>query len=352
MRLNNVQVLRAIAAIMVVHAHAAGVSGLHLSWFGGANGVDLFFVISGFIIAYVAHADAQQFMTRRLIRIVPIYWASTLAVYALVIAIPRVFHTTSSDPALLIRSLFFLPASAGVHTEDGIAHPTLAGGWTLNYEMYFYVVFWLALLASRRWASLGAVVTLACAIAVLQLSGATSRSPVAFFYGNPIVLEFMYGIVAYHLVARITKRREGETPSTSEAIVLLGCVVTGFVCLAFNREIFGLGPRWLLSGVPAFVVVVSAVLLEQVHGKRVTHRVPILVGDASYVLYLLHAYVVFGVIRLVIGHRTFGEVSGQALSLVLVAISLAVAVVVYVYFEQPMLKRLKKMFVRARARPA
>ena len=74
----NIQVLRAVASLLVVHAHAAA-GGLGLSWVGGANGVDLFFVISGFIIAYVASIDSDQFMARRLVRIVPIYWVSTLA---------------------------------------------------------------------------------------------------------------------------------------------------------------------------------------------------------------------------------------------------------------------------------
>ena len=99
----NVQVLRAIAALLVVHAHASGPSGLGLKWFGGTSGVDLFFVISGFIIAYVTSQDASQFMKRRLLRIVPIYWASTLALYTVAIVLPHLIRTTSSDPGLLLQ---------------------------------------------------------------------------------------------------------------------------------------------------------------------------------------------------------------------------------------------------------
>src|SRR5262245_4291829 len=101
----NIQALRMIASLIVVHAHVAAASGLDLAWHGGATGVDLFFVISGFIIAYVTSIEPGQFMTRRLIRIVPIYWSTTIALYLLVLALPRLFNTTSSDPMLFVRSL-------------------------------------------------------------------------------------------------------------------------------------------------------------------------------------------------------------------------------------------------------
>jgi peptidoglycan/LPS O-acetylase OafA/YrhL len=347
----NVQVLRAVAAILVIHAHAAGVAGLGLAWAGGANGVDLFFVISGFIIAYVAHVDADQFMTRRLIRIVPIYWASTLAIFLLVLAMPQVFRTTSSDVGLLVRSLLFLPDSSGVHTSDGLPHPTLAGGWTLNYEMYFYVIFWLGLTISRKWAGAIAIAILGAVIAVVNLTD-LDASPVAHFYGYPIVLEFVFGIAAFHVVRYVEHHPVRERWPDLQKYVLSAALAAGLACLAFNEEIFGPGPRWFLSGVPSFVVVVCAVLLERIHDLKITNKIAVLVGDASYVLYLLHAYIVFGMLRLVIGKRTFSEPVGQLVVLGLIVISAAAAVIVYRYFEQPILRRLKKIFVRSRRRPA
>jgi exopolysaccharide production protein ExoZ len=344
----NIQVLRAIAALIVVHGHAAGPAGLDLAWTGGANGVDLFFVISGFIIAYVAAIDPSQFMTRRLIRIVPIYWTSTLVLYLLVIAMPRVFHTTSSDPVLLIRSLAFLPTASSVHTRDGIPHPTLSGGWTLNYEMYFYAVFAIAIAWSRPRATQLAVAMLLAVLAAIQLTP-LRESPVAHFYGDPIILEFVYGIAAFHLVRRIEAYRRAVAAPRGEPLALVAGVVLSLIALAFNRELFGMPPRWLASGIPAFVAVVCAVVLERVHRGAITNRWAILAGDASYVMYLIHAYVVFGVLRFVLGNRPMSELPGQLTTLFLMAVSLAAAIAIYRWYEQPILRALKRRFI---ARPS
>jgi exopolysaccharide production protein ExoZ len=343
----NIQVLRAIAALLVIHGHASGLSGLGLAWTGGANGVDLFFVISGFIIAYVASLDASQFMTRRLIRIVPIYWTSTIALYLLVVTMPRLFHTTSSDPVLLIRSLAFLPTGSSVHTRDGIPHPTLSGGWTLNYEMYFYAVFAVALAWSRPRATELAVVLLLAVAAAIQLTP-LRESPVAYFYGDPVVLEFAYGVAAFHLVRRIEAHRRTVAAPRGEQAALVAGVVLGLAVLACNEELFGRAPRWLTSGIPAFVVVVCAILLERVHRVAITNRWVIAAGDASYVMYLIHAYVVFGAIRFGLGNRRLSELPGQLVTVGLMAVSLVAAVAIYRYYEQPVLRALKRRFIAPR----
>jgi exopolysaccharide production protein ExoZ len=339
----NIQVLRVFASLFVVHGHAAGMRGLDIEWTGGANGVDLFFVISGFIIAYVASLDASQFMARRLIRIVPIYWSSTIALYLLVVMVPRMFHTTSSDPELLVRSLAFLPTASSVH-QDGIPHPTLSGGWTLNYEMYFYAIFAIALAWSRRWATIIAVAILLAVLAAIQLTPLRDE-PVAYFYGHPIVLEFAYGIAAFHVVRYAESSGRARADMRGQKVLLIAGVVLGCAALAFAGEIFGASPRWLGSGIPAFVVVVCAVLLERVHGLKITHRWVILAGDASYVLYLIHAYVVYGVLRLVLGNPRMSELEGQLATLGLMLVSTLAAIVIYRFYEQPILRYLKRRFI-------
>ena len=348
--LYNVQVLRAVAALLVVHAHAAGVTGLGLSWEGGATGVDLFFVISGFIIAYVGSIDTDQFMMRRLIRIVPIYWSSTIAIFLLVLLMPQMFRTTSADGELLVRSLLFVPGGE-VHSSDGLPHPTIAGGWTLNFEMYFYALFALALMWSRDKATWIAIGLLLAVMAAVYVTGIGETSPVAYFYGYPIVLEFIYGIFAFHIV-RIAERRgwKGISPRLQQAVLIL-FVIAGLTCLAFTEELFGTySPRWFLCGIPAFAVVVSAVLLERLHGLRITNRYAVMVGDASYVLYLIHGYAVFGILRLVVPKRVYGELEGQIIVIGLIGMSTLIAIAVYRLYEQPILRFLKARLLKPSAR--
>ncbi len=349
--LYNVQILRAVAALLVVHAHAAGVAGLDLVWDGGAHGVDLFFVISGFIIAYVASLETNQFMMRRLVRIVPIYWSSTLALFALVVVLPHLFRSASSDPVLLVKSLLFLPDGSHVQTSDGIPHPTLAGGWTLNYEMYFYVTFAIALAWSRRWATAISAALITAVVIIVNASSLDDR-PEAHFYGYPIVFEFVFGMFAFHILRHAEDAAKTSPPAAYQKWVLLAAVVAGFVLIACSELIFGEAPRWLVAGIPSFVIVVAAVLLERIHGFRITNRFAVMVGDASYVLYLIQAYVLYGVLRLVIGKRHFSELAGQLLTLPLMALTVVFAIAVYKLYEQPILRVLKRKLIRRAAAPA
>ncbi|HEY0254337.1 MAG TPA: acyltransferase family protein, partial [Kofleriaceae bacterium] len=95
--LYNLHVLRVIAALGVVYYHITSSAGLDLRANLGSRGVDVFFVISGFIIAFIGSKKPDQFLLRRAIRVVPFYWAATLFVFAIVLAKPNLFNTTHPD---------------------------------------------------------------------------------------------------------------------------------------------------------------------------------------------------------------------------------------------------------------
>ena len=154
----GIQILRFVAAMLVVVMHTSQAISIHIPvrgagqyWSLGAVGVDIFFVISGFVMAMsvgTSLVDVQSrkraafiFMKRRLLRIVPLYWFYTLLKVALILALPGLATRSSVDSAHLAASLFFTPAMS----PWGLIEPTLPVGWTLNFEMLFYAVFALAI---------------------------------------------------------------------------------------------------------------------------------------------------------------------------------------------------------------
>ena len=125
----NLHLLRAIAALAVVYFHSTSEAGLNLPVSIGSHGVDVFFVISGFIIAYIGTRSPDRFLIRRFISIVPFYWAATLAVFGAAALAPHMLHSTRADYVQLLCSLFFIPRE----TPYAGVVPTLVLGWTLNY---------------------------------------------------------------------------------------------------------------------------------------------------------------------------------------------------------------------------
>jgi exopolysaccharide production protein ExoZ len=176
----SVQVLRAVAALLVLASHVGHDLTRRLGFEGypplqfGAGGVDVFFVISGFIMVWSSRGlfgqpgAAGTFMARRLVRIVPLDWATTLLFLAGILIHPPMAHR-GVDPPHLVASLLFLPWP----DQDGEHSPFYGIGWTLNYEMFFYVAFALLLpLAARPRA---AVLALSLAFAALAVAGLLLR---------------------------------------------------------------------------------------------------------------------------------------------------------------------------------
>src|SRR6185503_17994995 len=185
-QLDTVQALRAVAALCVIGMHIPAIE-------RGAFGVDLFFVISSLIVCHVAAPDPGRFMLKRIFRVVPLYWLCTLALFAIAIVVPQLLGATRGDASELLKSLLFVPFVK----SNGNIHPLLYLGWTLNYEMLFYGVFALALVLAPRRAHAAAVAALLTLFAlghVVHFDSVPLR-----FWTAPIVIEFVFGIAAYHV---------------------------------------------------------------------------------------------------------------------------------------------------------
>jgi exopolysaccharide production protein ExoZ len=312
-KIKNIQALRAYAAGFVVFYHT------DYSLFGlrpfGAFGVDVFFVISGFIMAYLCATKPEHFFRRRLIRILPLYWTATIAVFAACVAFPEMMRTTRPDGAELVKSLLFIPFLK----SPGHIQPTLFLGWTLNYEMFFY-----ATVAAGLWWSRTRAVIISSALVVATMVVClpfVDRSVVAEFYGNPIVLEFLAGMALYRIWKRV--------PVAPRAVLWgIASAATGAM-IALDATA---GPTLRRAGLmPASFALVFAVVMLSRSGADTRSRLAVLCGDASYVLYLLHPYAVRPATRLLARYGAYN----LATVMVVVAATVAIAVVVHVYCERP-----------------
>lgn len=281
----SIQYLRGLAAMLVLASHALlyPLTGPHLGYSRlGWLGVILFFVISGFIMVVVTgegRFSPLDFLRRRFIRIVPMYWGATLLAAALALVAPHLFKTTVYDTGQLVLSLLFVPFYNPV---SGGIHPLYKLGWTLNYEVFFYVCF--ALLAF-----LGAgarVVWLTIAFTTLAVIGAVFAPQPAIpqFYTSFMPLAFCAG--AWLGLATL-RGRIGALPQKgiyAALIIGLAALVEGF---AFDRGIVEDGFAFV-----GFVIFASALVLLAVRFEPVLPRIAPLerIGDASYSIYLVHIY--------------------------------------------------------------
>jgi exopolysaccharide production protein ExoZ len=285
----SIQYLRAAAAIMVTLSHIGGHAGLNVQT--GAAGVDVFFVISGFIIWTVTAQRVQspgRFMVDRLSRVAPPYILLTAAIYLAAIAMPAVFPNMRVSLAHALLSAAFIP-----HTDPyGSAFPLIIPGWTLNYEIFFYLVFAVALAVRRRLRLLAASAILGSFVVagfVLQAGGAAFG-----VLTNPLLLEFAAGLWlgwARHRCA-LPCARWGWA-----------ALATGAASLAAWQVLEGAPPeawRALVWGVPAGLITLGAVTIE-FRGHVRLFRPALLLGDASFSLYLVNVFAVAAVWRVMGG---------------------------------------------------
>ena len=312
----NLQILRALAAYLVVINHAG--SG-PLAQFGHF-GVDLFFVISGFVMVFTTSAKRVtpgDFALNRVIRIVPLYWLLTIAVFAVALVVPAVVQGTRTDPVELVKSLLFIPFLK----SSGIVQPVLFLGWTLNLEMMFYAIFALALFIRPVAVRVGAAVTALGAMVAAGYALAPAN-PVARFVLDPILLEFAYGMVLGLLYHRGLFARFSSVAAVALMVVgTLAFLATGLVEYDVSRA--------YLPGVPAAFVVAGALAMEA-RGLRYAGAWTMMLGAASYSLYLSHPFVVFGIAAVA---RRLGMVGDGWFWPVFVAQIVAVTIVSIALFQ-------------------
>lgn len=276
----NIQILRAFAALAVVHFHTIGtarsygfeanlLSGLE-GW--GGSGVDIFFVISGFIMVYVQRLKSRTpagFLADRVIRIVPAYWILTLAFFCMSVALPGASRTHVPTVEWTAYSLFFL-------SQAGLGQmPVLFVGWSLEYEMLFYLILGASLFARNLIVSI--VLT---SVAVIVFS--------FVFAQGALLLEFVFGM-ALGVLHQFDRRR----PAFGLAALIVGAL------LLLSPIVYPIDMgRTLHAGLPGALVLYGCLNVRQIRGALGK-----LLGDASYSIYLIQVFTIPVFYKLLSGAR-------------------------------------------------
>jgi exopolysaccharide production protein ExoZ len=332
----SIQYLRGFAACGVLLFHAAERAG----WsFGvGAAGVDVFFVISGFIMWVVTcrrSPSPTEFLVRRIQRIVPLYWGLTLLVAAVAVLVPSAFPAMNPSPGHVILSLLFVP-----HRDaGGYIAPLIVPGWTLDYEMFFYLLFAAGLLApakARPWAMTLALVGLAA----IRWLGDTHNA-VWSTLTNPLLLEFGAGL----WLGKAWSERRLPGRAFGWTLLVAGLLAFAAVTVA---QIDVEPVRVLVWGLPALALVAGAVSLEQ--AGPLPHWWPLrALGDASYSVYLIHGLAVSAAARLL---QIVGLEAPIPLFFASILAGLAAGLAAYQLVEKPMMKLFRTGMPAKRPGPA
>lgn len=293
----SLQSLRGIAVLLVVVLHIyafeakAGVGPSFLPHFSlfGSSGVDLFFVISGFVMVFTtvnvrrSLGSFLRFLYKRVTRIYPLYWLITAVLLLGYFVFPHYIQREGLSDISFVKAVLLLPQ---------VELPYLIVGWTLIHELYFYAVFSLFILFPRQ-----CLVHLLLAwlflIIFLNQQSASETSPTLLLISNPLTLEFILGCFAGLLV--VDNQRRFAKMTTALGVFLL---VGGWLYYHHfvHSELLG-WTRALLLGVPYSMIVYGATAWEA-RGSLRNSSLLVTLGDASYSIYLLHFLVISVVSKL------------------------------------------------------
>lgn len=335
--LSGIQLLRGVAALAVVIHHTLEISNGAAGRFSpdwittsGASGVDLFFVISGFIMLYVSFAQpvalsTGDFLLKRIKRIYPFYWICCLLMLLMHFAgFMKHNPLTKYD---ILASFLLLPS----------AQKLINVSWTLVYEIYFYLIFAVSLRFGSR--GLSVIIPTSVIIGGYLLLPFLSGSMAASFFGNPVPIEFCMGLCLAWLFLRFM-----DTGKCWPRGFLIGFLAFGLLALApvfiSHPNTNGLPYRVVAWGVPAVFVVAASLTLGQ--PRNVFARFMVLLGDASYALYLTHEFFMVGY-GWFIKTTALGKINQLYVVPIIVIAAVIFGIMAHILIERPLISKTRKL---------
>ncbi len=343
-RLNLLQVYRGIAAILVVLFHLNDMSIQRLKqvtffnlFHGGWSGVDYFFVLSGFIMVYV-HRSAigkpdqlKSFLVKRSVRIYPIYWIITLIVLAFFVVIPGFANNKDLGIQQILTSLLLIPQNDP---------PILDVGWTLIYEMFFYLLFSIAIWFKPKYSvpilSSWLFVTMLHYLKVINFGGKAFLLNIVF--GN-MNLEFFLGCLAGYIVIKFGPK------ISKNRWILFGVANLGYVALLMITSANELEiDRMSTFGVLAALLIIGSASIDLNDSPKVP-KILTYLGDASYSIFLVHSPIVSAATKVVQKANLGKYYDGFFAPALIVLISVVAGCLFYSLIEKPLTVYLRKNVV-------
>ncbi|MFU0853481.1 acyltransferase family protein [Kluyvera cryocrescens] len=282
--IKSIQMLRGFAAWMVVIHHIQQIlldENIGIVFFKKlfdkfAFGVDIFFIISGFIIYFSAskhYENKIMFLMNRMTRVIPLYWFYTLVAVVICAFIPGAFFYNELTAKPIIRSLLFIPFK---NEMLGLYIPFLSVGWTLNYEIIFYICAFIAMCMPFK----NFIVKTFSLLAVIYILSYIVKGEDGF-YSSSVIFEFTLGSILAHLYSK------GYLDLISKKTAYIVLVISSLVLLKSDLV------HELRIGIPCFVIVACVLRLENEIKESRPFNFMIKLGNYSYSTYLCHVVILF-----------------------------------------------------------
>lgn len=332
-KINSLQLMRGIAAILVLFFHVTFLFlTLNYNFFYGIfkqgdAGVDLFFVLSGFVIYYMHNKDigisekGREFFTKRFIRVYPIYWLILIFLVPIYFLVPLFGIEEIRNSGNLIKSILLIP--------QNIEYMPLGVAWTLSHEILFYLMFGLLIILKKRF-SFPIVTTWISVTIILFILTSSFGFSVNYLFGfifSPFNIEFLGGAIVAHLFLK-NKLKYGL------GFIALG--ILGFVISQFIQV-----DRVILYGIPSILLIYGMVSYEAT--KKI--KFPILftfLGDASYSIYLTHYPLLSAINKVFLKIHFYNTVGYFIATSLIVICTVAVGCLCHLLLEKPLIKTVKR----------
>jgi exopolysaccharide production protein ExoZ len=336
--------MRGIAAILIMSKHAlyevSQISPVDINYETFryfSVGIDMFFVLSGFIMIYISREQqgftaAREFLVRRFLRIVPTYWFYTFVLLGVAMIMPQVLGTAEFVPLHFLKSLFFIT----YENTAGDLQPFLANGWTLNYEIYFYVIFALCMILPVKFGLPVMALYFISSVATdfYGLGGINDQ-----FYARPIVLEFLAGsIIGWLFIKNI------RLPSWCfwvGVVYTVGAIITLLFPDTF-KMITGLDYSRMFVATICIALLVLPKGAEYVPAPKWGIRL----GDASYTIYLSHPFAIGAITQAVLLMGWQNTLSPWIIFWTIFVVAIIGGLIAYQIIEKPLLSWGKKLLYK------